>query len=110
DNRVPVQGMAFSPSGNMLATFGDGAAIHLWDTASGRELLTKPEVHENNVARLAYSPDGRLLASAGTDHMICLWDVATGKPLRKLAGHTGGVWALAFSNDGQQLASCGVDD
>jgi len=110
EHRLTVQGMAFSPSGNMLATFGDGAAIHLWDTASGRELLTKPEVHENNVARLAYSPDGRLLASAGSDHMICLWDVATGKPLRKLAGHAGGVWALAFSSDGKQLASCSEDD
>jgi WD40 repeat protein len=66
---------AFSPDGRTVAV-GQEKAVKLWDTFTGKELLTLPE-YERRVDFVAFSPDGKVLATgtkeSGTS--LFLWDV-----------------------------------
>lgn len=102
DHEKAVEGVAWSPTGQMLAT-GDGAGqVWLWDT---RVWLGGPhEFHKGRVWALAFSPDGSHLASGAEDGAVFLMDTLLRQGWRrdKLEG---GIRALAFSPDGRWLAA-----
>ena len=83
DFRGPVEGLAVTAEGNLLAVAcGDGdTCVRLFDLGDGKELrrfdAPKGVYHFPGVA---LSPDGKTLATTGDDQTIRLWDVATGKP------------------------------
>ncbi len=59
-----VEGLAFSPDGQMLAVAtgrGDGEAIHLWDIAT-QQLITTLKAEGYTVRKVAFSPDGQTIA------------------------------------------------
>jgi WD40 repeat protein/serine/threonine protein kinase len=99
--------MTVSPDGRRIASSGDGGKVKLWDSATGKELLSLD--HPRQVDDVAFSPDGRRLASACWDRMVRLWDSATGKELLSFKAHDDVVMSVAFSPDGQRLASGGRD-
>jgi RNA polymerase sigma factor (sigma-70 family) len=111
---IPVNSVAVSPDGSLIATAADGvrlydartsALLRVVDGAGGREV--------------AFSPDGRTLAAAGfhldkpfghPSTMLGIYDVQTGKRVQSLAGHTEWeTYAIAFSPDGKLFASTGAD-
>jgi WD40 repeat protein len=116
--RVGVGGLAFSPSGLVLAscqepglvslsnpsdTEGE-SPIFLWDGVVGAPLSRL--AGKGVITSIAFSPDGRTLVSGGKgDRAVRLWDTWTGKQLVCLEGHTGGVTTVAFSPDGRTVAS-----
>ena len=105
---VPVERVAFSPDGRLLAsTFSK--TIWLWD-AKSKKVLRKLEGHTDRINDVSFSPDGRLLASGSEDNTIRLWDAASGALMRTLEGHTTAVFSVAFSPDGRLLASGSVDN
>jgi WD40 repeat protein len=98
-------GFAFSPNGKALAARGPDKAIHLWETATGKEvrkLTTDPE----DSSPLVFSHDGKLLATS-VDKLIRLWDVETGKEQLRLQGHEGLAGIPAFSADGKTFTAIG---
>jgi WD40 repeat protein len=113
-----VLSCCFSPDGKRLAAAtapgwsGQGAqgpgAVHVWEVASGKELLTL-RGHTSGVQGVAFSPDGERLASCGFDQVVRLWDADSGKALRTLRGLAGPVRSVAFSPDGGRLAAVGWD-
>jgi WD40 repeat protein len=110
----PVNAVAFSSDGQILATGShDGAAI-LWDVTE----RTKPvQIGQpltgftGPVNAVAFSPDGNTLAAGSHADTAILWDLTDRRiPVRigqPAIGHTDTVYSSAFSPDGHTLATGG---
>lgn len=100
--------IAVSPDGSRFATTGqDGTAI-VWETDTGKRLLTL-RGHEGEVNGIAFSPDGSLLATTGSDRTVRLSDGESGRQIHVLRGHRDLVLGTAFSPDGRLLATSSQD-
>jgi WD40 repeat protein len=108
-----VQELCFSPDGTRLACATAAGTGMVWDSATGKELLTV-KAPAGKASRVAFSRDGGLLALFYNEQPQIVVDVATGKPseqvspllVRKLvyspySAH-GQNWAM--SPDGQTIA------
>jgi WD40 repeat protein len=109
----PILSVAFSPDSQRLA--GAGGGLKVWDTQTGRLLLSLDEI-KDTVKCVAFSPDGKRLVSAGGSRTnldqpgeVYIWDAHTGQKLLSLPGHQGPVFAVAVSPDGQCLATAGAN-
>ncbi len=100
--------VAWSPSGDLVASGHDDGSVRLWDAVSGQAIRTMVG-HSERVWSVAFSPDGLSFASASADGTLRLWDVASGRSLRAFEGHTNIVRSVAFSPDGISLASGSID-
>ena len=100
---VPLQSLALSSDGALIASGGDAPPVKLWDSASGRLRLTL-DAKADNPKDLTFAAQGQVLATS-RDTELVLWDAMTGvarpfiiKPLRQIA-------AVAFSPDGASIAT-----
>jgi WD40 repeat protein len=117
DKENPVEAIAYSPDGKLLASGGFDKTIKLWDTVTDAPLRTL-HGHTDPIHLLVFSPDGTRLASACEgalgmktfDKTVRVWETATGRELFVLSGHAEAVKALAFSPDGEMLASGSEDN
>lgn len=106
--------VAFSPDGNLLASWSYDGTVRVWEAATGRNVHTLRPPHV--VARatdVAFSPDGRWVASANefAGEGVTIWEVTTGRRVGTLTGHDlAGVKSVAFSPDGRWLATAGDDN
>ena len=101
-----IFGLAFDPSGQIIASGSGDQSIRLWDVETGR-LQTVLKGHTAAVRTLAFSPKGNFLASGGSDKTTRIWDVQTGKETVSFTSVFGNIRAVAFSPDGEILASTG---
>jgi WD40 repeat protein/serine/threonine protein kinase len=106
-----VQGLAFSPNGEFLASARE-KTIRLWNVAS-RKLEGELKEHTGTVRCLAFSSTGNWLAAGGNDRTIRVWDVTSlpdsVPPPLVLRGHRGFVMGVAFDGSGRQIVSAGND-
>ena len=82
----PVENLALSPDGNMVAFEYSREELSVWHTRPARELL-QIGGHAEGVFHIAFSDDGRMLGAASFDDTVRLWDIATGRELLVLDGH-----------------------
>ena len=103
-----VRAVAWSPSGQLLATASSDRTVRIWDGDSGREILVL-HGHNDWVREVAWSPDGRGLATASSDRTVRIWNPDTASQLAVLRGHDDEVWGVAWSPDGRRLATASSD-
>ena len=108
-SNAPVNALALSTDGRMLATAGDDKIVHVWDLQTGGGLGTLSG-STGAIYGLAFSPDGRTLASGGADNLVRLWDIRTLTELgQPFPDHQNTVYSVAFSPDARTLFSGGGD-
>ena len=106
----PIQSLALSPDGAMLAA-ADVRDVCLYDVAAGYAAVVAKGrwcFHTQRIGCLAWSPCGTVLASGGNDDSIFLWCPA--KKMKRVHykfAHRGGVTGLGFV--GSNAASGGED-
>jgi hypothetical protein len=109
DNQVLA--VAFNRDGTRLATasFDKGSftrgTVRVWDSATGKLLLTIPLPGVNDVA---YNSDDTRLAAALTNGTVVILDVNSGQTLRTL-DHSGNVVNVTFNSNGSEVASSSED-
>jgi serine/threonine protein kinase/WD40 repeat protein len=108
-----VEGLAWHPDGELLATACDDHKIYIWDWLSGRRRIALTG-HNWEVAHVTFSHSGNLLASYGHDKTVRLWDHRAGNLLLTVPGSR---W-IGFSRDdrtftarveGRHVALCHLD-
>ena len=113
---------SWHPDGHRLAIGTNEGALEVWDGLKGVQLATwraapppipgtVPDENEpaTQVSDVAWSPQGDRLAYVTQGAEAAILDASEGKLLRRLTGHTGGIWCLAWSHDGARLATGGQD-
>jgi WD40 repeat protein len=93
-------GLAWSPSGDLLAATCADSCIHVWSSVTG-ELYRLLTGHESAPVRLQFSPEAELLGSTGYDGQLRLWNMLDGAEVCRAA--TAG-WFVRWSKDGRRLA------
>jgi WD domain, G-beta repeat len=90
-----VNGVAFSPYGQLLASADGNGTVRLWNPETGQAIrtiradTTGPNTGPNTgVEGVAFSPDGQLLASAGADSAVRLWNPRTGQAIHTMQADT----------------------
>ncbi|MFL5655043.1 MAG: hypothetical protein ACJ8CB_12820 [Ktedonobacteraceae bacterium] len=119
-NMAPtIYAIAWSPEGLRLASGGVGTAVHVWDAATGQDIIgyTGHSGLLPDVWALAWSPDGKRIASAcsaiSTDKTIHIWNATTGAKILHYESKYGllpnfSVSSLAWAPQGDRIAStCG---
>jgi WD40 repeat protein len=101
-----VSGMAFDPSGELLAGLTEEGGV-VWDRRTGKRLW---EADVPSQSALAFSIDGRLFATGTTEGVIHVFQARTGRPVGKpFVGDAGYVWSVSFNPRTGVLASTGTD-
>ncbi|MGE3808559.1 MAG: WD40 repeat domain-containing protein, partial [Gemmataceae bacterium] len=97
------------PDGKTIASFGYGAALQLWDVATGKSIRTLKERPDGIASyALTVSPDGKLLASATNKAPVGLFELPGGKELARFDAED--VYDLFFTPDSKTLAIATLDD
>jgi WD40 repeat protein len=101
-----VKALAFSPSGQYIATASEDCSVQVWEMPQWTPITSL--THQGAVNALAFSPDGHFLATASSDYTVGLWEVTKWHQITSLTHH-GPVKALTFSADGHYLATASQD-
>jgi WD40 repeat protein/serine/threonine protein kinase len=103
-----IRGVAFSPSGKILAAVGKGGKITLWDRATG-QLVQTLEQGKADIGGVVFDATGHRLLTVNTDNTIKIWDLTSDQVLSPLLGHNSWPFKAIFSQDGSRVVSGGLD-
>jgi RNA polymerase sigma factor (sigma-70 family) len=98
-------GVALSPDGKRLVCGTIEGEVHLWDTATFRE-IRRAKIDAWRVSAQAFSPDGQTFVTGG-ERTFHICDAATGKVIHKVDGPFAAFSHVLFCPDGKRIATAG---
>jgi WD40 repeat protein len=101
-----VDGVAFSPSGSLLAGAGQDE-VRVWRVGDGA--LVAVLRGRGELMSVAFDPRGKLVAAGGSSGAAWVWDLRSKRRVARLIGHRDTVTAVGFSGDGRYLVTAGHD-
>jgi hypothetical protein len=108
DHETWLNGIAFSPDGELVATVAEDALINLWQVSDG-SLVRTIESPSGGATSVDFSPNGKLLAVSTWDGVVHLWQVSNGSLLRSLKDAEVSLREVEFSPDGSLVAGAAED-
>ena len=105
-----VGSVAFSPDGRSLAVPSQSSGVPIWDTATGRLIMTLPprkgvEPEDGSIGQVVFSPDGRMLAGFYGHDVTGIWATSSGKEIRIFPGNEEALFGVGFTPDGDRVFS-----
>lgn len=107
DPKSPMTAVAWSPSGDVVATGSAGGSVCFWNPDTGVQLASA-SAHSGGVAGLAFSEGGSILVTAGTNAghgEVKVWKSLGLTLVKTLPGSLPGVWSVAVDRDGRYVAA-----
>ncbi|TIA09833.1 hypothetical protein D6C80_08407 [Aureobasidium pullulans] len=103
---MSVSSVAFSHTGQSVASASADKTIRLWDTKTGKE-VQKLEGHDEPVRTVTFSHDDQLVASASNDKTVRLWGAKTGVEIASFfnGSNVPNSPKLSFTKDGEYLTT-----
>jgi len=114
---APVNHLAMSPDGKLLASASDDGSVLLWSWPAGNRLATlnhPAAVHAVDLVRLGDGNQAKyLIVTGGEDRLVRVWTYSAGAkakgPFVELAGHEGSIRSVCVSADGKSCVTGGED-
>ncbi|MBC8352707.1 MAG: protein kinase [Planctomycetes bacterium] len=101
-HRGPINDLAYSPDGELLATAGADGTIRCWNWRT-RRLVRVMIGQPAEIGALEFSPDGSLLASGDQSGNVLFWNINSGRIQHEWkTDHR--IFSLAWSPHGRFLA------
>jgi len=101
-HRAPVNGLAVSPDGRLVASAGEDGRCTVSDAATARPLFPSLQAADEIVS-VQFSRDGRWIVTASHDRTARQWDARTGAPRGLPLAHEGEVVFAEYSPDDRRL-------
>ena len=95
----------WNPDGQRLAASDTMGRVAMWRIRNGSSSLIWTSETPRPMWSLDWSPDGRHLVSAGEDRLIRIRDARRGDLVRRLEGHTAGIWEIDWGSGGQLVTA-----
>ena len=104
----PVQAVALSSGGRLLASGGADKKLRLWNLDT-LDLVRTYRRQGDFISAISFSPDDRLVASGTLNGGISIFRTSSRSRIKRLGGHGGEITAMAFSPDGRLLITASKD-
>ncbi len=102
-----VNGTRFSPDGLSFASVSDDGLLKVWETSTGRNLLTF-RGHLAGINQLTWHPDGTKIYTTSADNTIKIWDIRAPGEMSFRASVIG-PWNAPVSPDRKWMAPVNSD-
>jgi WD40 repeat protein len=112
EHQGPVNTVAFSPSGQLIASGSDDGTARLWSVATGQQVASfshESGARRDDVIHVSFSPDGTRLLTVGGDRFARVFDVLRHTELFAL-NNVALVNAARFSHNGRLIATAGASE
>jgi WD40 repeat protein len=107
--RGAVCAMAFSRTGNVVASASHDGTYALRDAATGMMLCPPRRTNDNGCFALVFSKVEDRIATAGDDDVVRLWDLEYGTAINFFGGNGSNCKSLSFTEDAN-LVAAGASD